>query len=794
MLVSYKWLQDYVEIPWEPEELAHRLTMAGLEVEGLAPLAPELSRVYVGLVRACVQHPKADSLQVCSVDVGNQGEFDIVCGAPNVAAGQNVAVALEGANLPGGLVIRETEIRGVPSQGMICSQAELGISDDHGGIWVLPPDLKPGVSLADALDLDDVILDVSVYANRPDCMSVIGIAREVAALTGGALKMPSAEYTELDRPISDRTSVTVQDQERCPRYTAALLEGIVLGESPLWMQLRLRGAGMRPINNVVDITNYVMLETGQPLHAFDFDQLEEGRLEIRTAKEGEQMETLDGVVRALTSEMLLICDAHNPKCIAGVMGGLDSEVKAQSTTVLLEAANFAPLSIRRTSRTLGLSSESSARFEKGIDSRGVLFASARAIHLMQRHANAKVYRGHIDLDFTDQEQVVIDFPLAEVERILGVSVPVSVSREILQRLGFRIEDVDAKNWRVTVPHHRVDVGIAADLVEEIVRIWGLGNLPITLPADTANSGGQSKRLKAADHLRQVLVGAGLQEAMSYSFGRSDNNERLLRFDQPMITIQNPISEDLVALRHSLLPGLLSAVGLNANRQQTRVALFEIGANYVGSTPLKERPIEDLQLALVLWGRQYPVHWSVPETDYDFYDLKGILELLLPAPELCWERGTNPSFHPGRQGRILYQGREVAAYGELHPAVLRNFKIPGRVLAAEIALEEVLDLVAAKPHVRDLPKYPAVDRDLAVVIPKEQAVGDLMEHLQELGGNLLQEVRLFDVYAGKPIPEDKKSVAFSLRFQGDRTLTDEEINPIMERCVAGLHAKFDAQIR
>ena len=794
MLVSYKWLQDYVAIPWEPEVLAHRLTMAGLEVEGLTPLAPDLPRVYIGFVLESVKHPGADSLKVCSVDVGDQGIFSIVCGAPNVAAGQTVAVALKGARLPGGLEIKHAEIRGVASEGMICSQSELGISDDHEGIWVLPAELRPGLLLTQALGLDDVILDVSVYANRPDCMSVIGVAREVAALTGGELKMPPADYTELDRPITERTRVTVEDKERCPRYTAALLEGITLAESPLWMQLRLRGAGMRPINNVVDITNYVMLETGQPLHAFDFDQLDEGRLVIRTAKSGEQMETLDGVKRDLTSEMLLICDAHSPKCIAGVMGGLDSEVTEQTTTVLLETANFSSLNIRRTSRALGLGSESSARFEKGIDPGGTVFASARAIHLMQHYAGAKAYGGHIDIDSTPQERTVIELPLDQVERILGVSVPEAASREILTRLEFEVQDLGPELWKVTVPSHRTDVKIAADLLEEIVRIWGLENLPSTLPADTSSSGGQSRRLQVADHLRQVLVGAGLQEAISYSFGRSDNNDRLLRVNQPMIMIQNPISEDMVALRHSLLPGLLTAVGLNANRQQTRVALFEIGANYVGPVPLKEQPREEMQLALALWGRQYPLNWGVPEADYDFYDLKGILELFVPTRDLIWEQGTDPTFHPGRQGHILYEGREVAVYGEVHPAVLRNFKIPGRVLAAEIALEAILDLFGATPYFRNLPKYPEVDRDLAVVVHKDQAVGDIMEHLHELGGELLQEVRLFDVYAGKPIPEDKKSVAFSLRFQGERTLTDEEINPIMERCVEGLRAKFGAQIR
>lgn len=794
MLVSYRWLQEYVHIPWSPEELAHRLTMAGLEVEGIAPLAPKLPHIFIGLVETAEKHPGADSLKVCSVDVGEQGKFSIVCGAPNVTAGQKVAVALEGAHLPDGLEIKLTEIRGVTSQGMICSQSELGISDDHEGIWVLPADLKPGLPLAETIGLDDVILDVSVYANRPDCMSVLGIAREVAALTGGKVQLPSLAYTELEVPIMDRTNITVKDKEHCPRYTAALLEGVALGQSPLWMQLRLKGAGMRAINNVVDITNYVMLETGQPLHAFDFEQLAENRLIIRTAEPQEQIVTLDGVQRELTPEMLVICDAHEPKCIAGVMGGRDSEVMSKTKTILLETANFAPLNIRRTGRALGLSSESAARFEKGIDPNGTLFASKRAIHLMQNLAQAKVYAGHIDVNASSQDPVIIDLQLAEVEKLLGVLIPINTMREILESLEFGVRELNAECWQVTVPSHRGDVEIAADLIEELVRIWGLENLPSTLPSDTSRSGGQSKRLDIAEHLREVLVGAGLHEALSYSFGRSDNNDRLLRFNQPMILVQNPISEDLAALRHSLLPGLLTAISLNANRQQTQVALFEVGANYIGEMPLQGQPTEEFQVCLALWGRRAAVNWGLAEENYDFYDVKGILELLLPASELVWGQGSNPSFHPGRQGSISYQGREVVTYGEVHPAVLRNFKITGRVYAAEIRFEQFLACFDQTPKFRSLPRFPAVERDLALVIDHNQAVGDLASYIQDLGGELLQKVTVFDVYVGKSISAGKKSVAFSLRFQGERTLTDDEINPIMENLVKGLHRQFGAEIR
>lgn len=795
MLVSYKWLQEYIEIPWDPEELADRLTMAGLEVEGLQPLAGDLSRFYVGYVESCEKHPRADKLQICIVDVGEQGKFKIVCGAPNVAAGQKVPVALEGAKLPNGMEIVHTEIRGEPSKGMICSQQELGISDDHEGIWVLPEDLIPGSPLAESIGLDDVILDVSVYANRPDCMSVLGIAREVAALTGGHVQMPAIDYVEKEQAITERTSITVENEELCPRYTASLLDGITLQPSPLWMQLRLRAAGMRPINNVVDITNYVMLETGQPLHAFDFDQLKENRIVVRTAREGEKMVSLDGVTRELTPAMLMICDAHDPKCIGGVMGGLDSEVTERTNTILLETANFAALNIRRTSRALGLSSESSARFEKGIDASGTMFANKRAIHLLQKFASAQAYAGHIDINSVHRELTTIEFDLNEMERILGITIPKKEIKSILESLEFTVDKWESELWDITVPSHRPDVEIQADVIEEIVRIWGLDKVPVSLPHDSSSDGGQSTRLIVSDQLRQILVGTGIQEALSYSFGREDNNDRLLRFNKPMIKIQNPISEDLIALRHSLLPGLLSAISLNSSRQQYRVALFEIGATYIGEAESDKQPKEEMQLGITLWGRRNPINWGYAEENYDFYDIKGILETLLPkSPELTWTGGKNPSFHPGRQGSIMFNGEEIAVYGEIHPAVQRNFRVPGRVYAAEIYFERILELFFATPYFAELPRFPAVERDLAVVIDKDQPVGDLMNYLQSLSGEILQEVLVFDVYEGKPIPEDKKSVAFSFRFQADRTLKDDEVNKIMDQCLQGLQSKYGADIR
>ncbi|NLJ80264.1 MAG: phenylalanine--tRNA ligase subunit beta [Firmicutes bacterium] len=794
MLISYRWLQEYVSIPWDPYELADRLTMAGLEVESVQKFAPELPRVYVGQVQKMKSHPEGDNLSVCTVTLGDSEKRTIICGAPNVAPGQKVAVALPGASLPNGLEIKEAEIRGIVSEGMLCSLAELGLGDDHEGILVLPETAAAGTTLTESLGLDDSILDISIYANRPDCMSMIGIAREVAALTGGEIRLPSTKYTELDSKTGDLTSVVVEDAGKCPRYTAALIRKIQVVPSPLWMQLRLRAAGMRPINSVVDITNYVMLETGQPLHAFDFHKLEEGRIVVRLAKPGESIVTLDGERRRLSSEMLVICDALDPKCIGGIMGGLDSEVTEETSTILLEAANFAASNIRRTSRALGLSSESSIRFEKGIDPQGTIFASRRAAHLLQTLTGAEVFQGRIDFNAVKSKENVVELKIPLVSKLLGVEIPADEIKEILRGLGFAVGG-NGDLLRVVVPSYRGDVKIPADVIEEIVRIWGFERIPSTLPVDSSKRGGQSRRLQVSAIIRDTLKGAGLREAMTYSFGSAETNELLLRSQELMLKIQNPISEELAAMRLSLLPGLLNAVSLNANRQQRRAALFEIGAVYLGTLPLTKQPREELRVGITLWGRRNDTNWSLSKDEYDFYDLKGLLELLLPfADDLEWSGGKNSSLHPGRQGSIFRQGKEIAYYGELHPAVLRNFKIPGRAYGAEIRLEKILELWERTPQYTSIPRYPAVERDLAVVVKKDQSVGELSSELHRAGRPLLQEVTVFDVYQGKPIPEDKKGVAFSLRFQGDRTLVDEEVNQALKKCRKALESRFKAEIR
>lgn len=796
MLVSYNWLKEYVDIPWSPEELADRLTMAGLEVEGVTSLNPGLDNVVVGRVLEVVLHPNADKLNVCQVDVGEGQPRQIVCGAPNVSQGQTVAVALPGAVLPGGFEIGSREVRGVSSAGMICSEAELGIGTDHDGIMVLPDTLQVGEALADALYLNDTVLDISIYANRPDCMSVIGIAREVAALAGGQIRYPALEYEAIEESLTDHTDVEVLKPELCPRYTALMIKDIRLGESPLWMQARLRAAGMRPINNVVDITNYVMLEMGQPLHAFDYTRLAGGRIVVRTAQAGEILVTLDGEERVLSEDMLMICDAEKPVCVAGVMGGENSEVTDSTNTIVLESANFNAVSVRRTSKALGISSESAARFEKGIDPSGTLMAAKRAAYLLAEYASGKVLSGIIDRDTVDHAPRTVAYHPVKACELLGTDIPEEDMERTLVSLEFAIEKQDAV-WQVTIPPHRRDIELEADLVEEVARIWGYDRIPTTTPYGTTMVGGQSRMMQLEDDLRAQLVGFGLQEALTYSFIPGDSNERLLAEENvEMLRIANPISEDLAYMRTSLLPGLLMAVSTNAARQQSRAALFEVGAVYLaGQVDPPTQPKEARHLGIVLYGDRSERNWAVPHAEFDFFDIKGILEAVLPTSGLEWTKGANPTFHPFRQGRITLGGKPLAVFGEIHPTVARNFRIGGsRVYAAEVDLEVLLAHQKQQIRYKEISRFPRVDRDLAVLIGREQPVAQLVELITKAGGDLLQDVRVFDVYQGKPVPEDKKSVAFSLQFQGQRTLQEKEINDIMEQIITRLKEAVGAEIR
>lgn len=799
MKISYRWLKDYVDFTWDAEELADKLTMVGLEVESVEDLAPEITEVYVGEILEIEPHPNA-KLNICQISVGDK-VLNIVCGAPNVRVGMKVPVAVEGAVLPNGTEIKATDLRGVMSYGMACSEVELGLGEDDSGLLELPDEVTVGTDLITALSLDDQVIDVSIYANRPDCMSVIGIAREVAALAGTKLKYPTVNVVESERQITDLTSVEVIDTKKCPRYSVRVIENITITDSPLWMQQKLRTAGMRPINNVVDITNFVMLETGQPLHAFDFDKLTENRIVVRTPKTEEKtFVTLDGVERDLTAEMTLICDEKEPVCIAGVMGGENSEVTSETKNILLESANFAAANIRRTSRAISVSSEAAARYEKGIDPSSTVIAVDRAAALLAEYANGSVACGIIDVDNSGAEEKNIKLRPQRVNQLLGTEIPELTMVEILEHLEFTI-DQSHQPWLVTVPAFRRDLELETDLIEEIGRYWGFENIPTTLPGGSSAQGGESYSLTVRDQLRARLVGYGLSETMSYSFV-SPNSLKLSKLSEVdeyanTIPLANALTEDLAVMRTTLMPSLLDCVTRNVNRQQSRVSLFEISSIFVAQElPLLNQPQEPLRISVALSGARQPQHWSIGEETYDIYDIKGVVEGILAefSADYQWLVGDLPLFHPGRQGQVTIGDQVIAKYGEVHPDVQKSYRIPDLVYLAEIDLEALLAYPSLTPEFKPLPKFPASDRDMAILVAEDTPVAEIVTILQEAGGDILRTVEVFDVYQGKQIEAGKKSVAFAFVFQSDHTLTDEEINRQMDLMYQAVKDNYNAVIR
>lgn len=799
MKISYRWLKDYVDFTWDAEELADKLTMVGLEVESVEDLAPEITEVYVGEILEIEPHPNA-KLNICQISVGDK-VLNIVCGAPNVRVGMKVPVAVEGAVLPNGTEIKATDLRGVMSYGMACSEVELGLGEDDSGLLELPDEVTVGTDLITALSLDDQVIDVSIYANRPDCMSVIGIAREVAALAGTKLKYPTVNVVESERQITDLTSVEVIDTKKCPRYSVRVIENITITDSPLWMQQKLRTAGMRPINNVVDITNFVMLETGQPLHAFDFDKLTENRIVVRTPKTEEKtFVTLDGVERDLTAEMTLICDEKEPVCIAGVMGGENSEVTSETKNILLESANFAAANIRRTSRAISVSSEAAARYEKGIDPSSTVIAVDRAAALLAEYANGSVACGIIDVDNSGAEEKNIKLRPQRVNQLLGTEIPELTMVEILEHLEFTI-DQSHQPWLVTVPAFRRDLELETDLIEEIGRYWGFENIPTTLPGGSSAQGGESYSLTVRDQLRARLVGYGLSETMSYSFV-SPNSLKLSKLSEVdeyanTIPLANALTEDLAVMRTTLMPSLLDCVTRNVNRQQSRVSLFEISSIFVAQElSLLNQPQEPLRISVALSGARQPQHWSIGEETYDIYDIKGVVEGILAefSADYQWLVGDLPLFHPGRQGQVTIGDQVIAKYGEVHPDVQKSYRIPDLVYLAEIDLEALLAYPSLTPEFKPLPKFPASDRDMAILVAEDTPVAEIVTILQEAGGDILRTVEVFDVYQGKQIEAGKKSVAFAFVFQSDHTLTDEEINRQMDLMYQAVKDNYNAVIR
>jgi len=796
MKVPLSWLRDYVDPGMDAQALAALLTDAGTEVAAVEGGGEGVRRVVAARVLQVRPHPAADRLRLCEVDWGG-GRNPVVCGAPNVREGMLAPLALPGAVLPGGRTIKEAEIRGEISSGMLCSGAELGINDDASGILELDDDFKPGDDIAERLGLGQPVLDLEITPNRPDCLSIVGVAREVSVLTGAPLLLPPIRVEEEGEAVERDFSVEIIDDDLCSRYVARLIEGVRIGPSPLWMQHRLKQAGVRAISNVVDVTNYVMLELGQPLHAFDADLIREGKVLVRRAREGEEMVTLDGVRRRLHSHTLLICDPGGPIALAGVMGGLESEVTGSTRRVLLESAHFNPASVMRTAREQDLPSEAAYRFERGVDPGGCLRAADRASVLMREMAGGSVRRGAIDAGTGAPPKARMNLRLERASRLLGVGLEAAWVKDTLKGLGCEVAEGTGKTMEVTAPTFRPDLEREIDLVEELARIYGYQRIPSTLPSRRARGGGLNARQRDLREVRKLLVGMGLHETISYSFVSSEENRLFGPAEGSPVVIANPLSEEQSEMRRSLLPGLLSTLQYNYRRHLEDACVFEMGRVFHAREG-ERLPREELWLGVALMGRWIPRQWDRPGEDADFFTLKGIWENILEALSL-WEQDLRPLrrgyLHPRLAAELVVAGRTVGELGRLHPAILRDRDLPPGVVVLLADLDTLLGLDRESRQYREIPRYPAVHMDLSVLAPRELEAAAVTRVIWECGGELLKEARLFDLYVGKGVPEGQKSLTYGLTFYDlTRTLREEEAKAAFEKIVRGLKDRLGIRIR
>jgi phenylalanyl-tRNA synthetase beta chain len=793
MRVSLNWLKDYVEIRIELKKLINLLTMAGLEVEEATSTGEGFEKVVVAEIHSIRKHPNADRLSLVEVKT-RQETFSIVCGATNIREGQKVPLALLGARLPNGIEIKRSKIRGVLSEGMLCSEIELALGKDASGIMILPPHVPLGIDLGEALGLRDTILDISITPNRPDCLCVIGVAREIAALTHQRVKYPHPSLTDDGEEIHQKTSVTILDQDLCPRYAARMIEEVKVGPSPHWMGNRLEKVGIRSINNVVDVTNYVMMEYGQPLHAFDFELLEEGRIIVRRAKEGEEFVTLDGVKRTLDGEMLMICDGVKPVAIAGIMGGLNSEIKEDTKRVLLESAYFNPAGNRRTSKKLGLETEAAFRFGRGIDYGGCVAAANRATQLIQELAGGRIVEG--------VKPRLIGLSVKKIRQVLGTEVFVKQVRNYLEDLELDVREEDEDALVVTPPSFRGDLEREIDLIEEVARLDGYEKVPITLPKGPPSSEERSKEFLMERRATDTLLYHGYHEVVTYSFTSAGSWDMIgLPPDDPRrkhLRILNPLTEDFSVMRTTLIPGLMETARYNVSRKNSDLKLFELKKVFLPQEG-ERLPKEIKFLAGMAMGFDRDPHWAFSQRPVDFYDTKGCIEDLLEVLQIKqakFHRAEDiPYLHPGKSSRVVLNDEVLGVLGEVHPQVMSHYELHGKVYLFEMDFSRMVKWAGEERRFQPLPKFPGVYRDLSIVVDKALEAERVMETIRTFHQPFVEEVTLFDCYQGPPIPEGKKGISYRVRYQAhDRTLTDEEVNQYHEKILFRLKEAFQLDLR
>jgi phenylalanyl-tRNA synthetase beta chain len=803
MRVSMKWLRSLVDIDLPLEELTELLDMTGTKVEAVHTIGDALEGIVVGRILTKERHPEADKLWVTTVDVGGEAPLQIVCGAQNFEAGDIVPVAMVGATLPNGMTIKKAKLRGVASEGMNCSAAELGLGSDHSGLLILPPDAPVGMPFAQYRGMADSVLELEITPNRPDCLSMAGVAREVGAVTSKVARTPAGHLAEAGEPATDSVSVTIEDAALCPRYTARLIRGCKVGPSPDWLVERIAAAGARPISNIVDITNYVMFELGQPLHAFDAATLgiADGKtaISIRIARPGETLTTLDGADRALAPDTLVIADPAGAVALAGVMGGAATEVSDTTVDVLLESACFSPASVGRTSRRLQLISEASIRFERGVDPNGCVDAADRAAQLIAEIAGGEVAPGVVDAYPDVIEPRALTLRIDRMNALLGTEIAADEAASVLAALGMAV--VPAKDsLAVTVPTFRPDLEREVDLVEEVLRVHGMGLVPSTLPAGRGRIGGLMPAQHRRERIGEILRAAGLSEAITWSFSDPADAQRVGWVFGPQeqtVRLLNPMSVEQSVLRFSTLPGMLRAVSNNQRRGVPDVQLYEIGAVW-WTAPGRKQPKERTVVSGVLAGSWDRPGWHDPEPPLDFFDGKGVLETL--AEDLGVERMKLrpvelPWLQPGRSAEVIVAGDVVGWIGEVHPSVLDAYECTGAVTVFELQLKALLKAARDVRGFVDIPRFPAIKIDLALVVDDSVTAERVEQSIRAAGGKTLDEVRLFDVYRGKGVAPGKKSLAFSLAYRDpDRTLTDDEVTATHERLVRKVTAAVGGEMR
>jgi phenylalanyl-tRNA synthetase, beta subunit, non-spirochete bacterial len=787
MKVPYKWLQEYAPVDKDINEAADALTLSGSKVEEVIETGKEIDKVVTGKLIETEKHPDADKLTICMVDVGNE-VIQIVTGADNIKTGDLVPVALHGSSLPGGIKIKRGKLRGVESNGMLCSEVELGIANEDSihGIMILPQDTPIGVDIKKILGLDGGVIDFEITSNRHDCYSVYGIAREASATFGVELKDLETSYTENDDDINKYLSVEIKDS-CCRRYAAKMIKNVKIAPSPEWMQERLKEYGVRPINNIVDITNYIMIELGQPMHAFDYRYIDDKKIIVRKAEQNEKFVTLDGAGRSLDSSMLIIADGKKAVAVAGVMGGENSEVMEDTGTIVFEFANFDGANVRITSKKLGLRTEASAKYEKDIDPNLIDTAIGRACHLINLMGAGEVVGGTIDIYPAPVKPHTVEVSSAWINKFLGIEISTSRMKEILKSLKMEVEGDEI--FKITVPTYRQDVKIKEDVAEEIVRMYGYDKIPNEKISGEMVEAAWTPEQKLLRIVKNAMVASGLYESMTYSFVSPKVFDKVnLPSDHELrktVNILNPLGEDFSVMKTTGIPSMMECLGRNYARDNKQVGLFEVSRVYIPSD--RVLPDEYDRLIIGMYG------------DTDFFRLKGIVENLLS--ELGVEKvdyireNENVMFHPGRTARLSVRKKPAGVFGEIHPEVAEKYGIDERVYIAEIDLKTLYSTSNVEKHYKALPKFPAVTRDIAMLVSTDVMASEIENIIRRSGGSLIEDLKLFDVYTGKQIPEGKKSVAYSIVYRSEtKTLVDEEVNKVHDRVVKELESKLGAQLR